>query len=670
MIRLSAWLFLFGFFLPMFGQNSKGVSPSEGVKPIIQGDTWAVVVGISDYQNPDIPDLQYSNADANAFIEYLKSPSGGKIEDSHIKGLINEKATSAQFASALDWLLDKAKEGDQVIIYFSGHGDVERKTVSQPGFLLCWNSPSSVYMGGGTFGLSFLQEIINTLSTQSKAKVLVITDACHSGKLAGSEIGGMQATASNLAKQFANEIKLMSCQADELSLEGPQWGGGRGVFSYFLLRGLIGLADSNKDGLVSLFEIERYLSEKVPESTAPKTQIPGVFGAKSTILSKVDPASLLAIQSGEIKNAASIVTKDTGDPPNHPEKVNVFEKYAQFKNAIREKHLVYPEEGSAWNLYVELKDFDVMHAEIASMKGELAAALQDEAQQAINNYLNADPKELENRWNYDPKYEKFPNYLAKAAQLLGNTHYLYKSIKARELYYSGLNLRLKGQQNKDSNLFFRAIELQNQALEFEPSASFAFNELGYLYKLLKNTQLAIDFYNKAILYSPKWLMPRINLILTYVRLGSTEKVIEAGKEALSIDSNSYLVHYNLGVALTNLNDWTKARAAFEKALALKTDDRDALYNLSYVLYQEKDYAEAEKIVHRLMQLYPQDKDLYIPLTCIFLKKGQPDKAYDSLEEGLKNGFQKVHELETEPDLKDFIQTAKYRSLLKKYSLGK
>ncbi|MFN8330184.1 MAG: hypothetical protein U0T81_03040 [Saprospiraceae bacterium] len=48
---------------------------------------------------------------------------------------------------------DKVKEGDKAIIYFSGHGDVNAKTITQPGFLLCWDAPSRVYMGGGAFGL-------------------------------------------------------------------------------------------------------------------------------------------------------------------------------------------------------------------------------------------------------------------------------------------------------------------------------------------------------------------------------------------------------------------------------------------------------------------------------------------------------------------------------------
>lgn len=85
------------------------------------------MVGISDYQDPGIPDLRFADKDAEAFANYLRSDAGGKLDNDHLKVLINQQATMAQFGIALDWLMESAKEGDQVIIYFSGHGDVEKR---------------------------------------------------------------------------------------------------------------------------------------------------------------------------------------------------------------------------------------------------------------------------------------------------------------------------------------------------------------------------------------------------------------------------------------------------------------------------------------------------------------------------------------------------------------
>ncbi len=237
----------------------KGVVPiANSNVPNANSTTRAIVVGISDYQNEQIPDLQYAHKDAEAFAEYLQSPAGGELDNSHLILLTNENATSGKLAVAFDWLLTESKSGDKAVIYFSGHGDVEGKLKSQPGFLLCWDSPPQTYMAGGTFSLYFLQEIIKTLTIELQVKTTIITDACRSGKLSGNSIGGSQLTSQNLAQQYSNEIKILSCQPNEYSVEGEQWGSGRGAFSYYLVDGLYGLADADGNMEVNLLEIGRY----------------------------------------------------------------------------------------------------------------------------------------------------------------------------------------------------------------------------------------------------------------------------------------------------------------------------------------------------------------------------------------------------------------------------
>ena len=191
--------------------QQKGATPIVNGQQSIAKNTYAVVVGISNYQDKDIPDLRFADKDAEAFANFLRSEAGGKLDVNHLKVLINSEATMAQFAIALDWLWEVCKENDRAIIYFSGHGDVEKKSITQPGYLLCWDAPAHVYMSGGAFALPMFQDVITTLSTQNKAKVIIITDACRSGKLSGTSVGGTQITGSNLAKQYANEIKILSC---------------------------------------------------------------------------------------------------------------------------------------------------------------------------------------------------------------------------------------------------------------------------------------------------------------------------------------------------------------------------------------------------------------------------------------------------------------------------
>jgi len=247
--------------------------------------TYAVVIGISDYQDKDIPDLRFADRDAEAFANFLTRADGLQVPDENVSLLVNKDATSVKVLVALDMLLEKCQHGDKAIIYFSGHIDVERKILSQPGYLLCADAPDRVYLGGGALPLPFLSDYISALSTNG-VKVVFIADVLKQTKhLSGSEIGGPGMVLENLAYQSADEIKLLSCQPSESSLEGEQWGGGHGVFTYHLIQGLSGTADQDGDKTVTLKEIGNYLAKAVPMDTQPMVQNPLTIGNENTVIS-------------------------------------------------------------------------------------------------------------------------------------------------------------------------------------------------------------------------------------------------------------------------------------------------------------------------------------------------------------------------------------------------
>lgn len=245
--------FLFVILLLFFGSNlfaQKKDNSSFKVRTTKNSNTFVVVVGVSDYQNLEIPDLSFAHKDSQNFADFLKSPSWGNLKDSDLKLLVNEEATGEVVATAIDWLYESVEENDQAIIFFSGHGDEERKGRNQLGFLLCWDSGPNIYMAGGIYSLFYLQNMISAISIEKKAKVLMIADACRSGKLACLSVNGAQLAAANLAPQYENKVRILSCHPDEFSLEGVQWRGeGRGAFSFHLIEGLIGKSDANKDNL-------------------------------------------------------------------------------------------------------------------------------------------------------------------------------------------------------------------------------------------------------------------------------------------------------------------------------------------------------------------------------------------------------------------------------------
>jgi uncharacterized caspase-like protein len=121
--------------------------------------------------------------------------------------------------------------------------------------------------------IDYLNDIVNTISVQTKAKVIVITDACHSGQMAGNKFKGNFFLGEQLMLKKKNEIRMASCKPDELSNEKADWGGGRGIFSYYLVNGLQGgLADKNKDQVVSVGELKNYMESSMAKDPVLKTE--------------------------------------------------------------------------------------------------------------------------------------------------------------------------------------------------------------------------------------------------------------------------------------------------------------------------------------------------------------------------------------------------------------
>ncbi|MBL7820545.1 MAG: tetratricopeptide repeat protein [Saprospiraceae bacterium] len=623
--------------------QTKGASPLAGTQqPIASKNTYAVVVGISDYQDKDIPDLRFADKDAEAFANYLRSDAGGKLDHDHLKVLINSNATMAQFANALDWLWESCREGDQAIIYFSGHGDVEKKSLTQPGFLLCWDAPARVYMAGGAFALPMLQEVVSTLSVQNKAKVIVITDACRSGTLAGSSVGGAQATASSLAKQFGNEIKIMSCQPNEYSIEGEQWGGGRGAFSYHLLDALYGMADNNKDLWITLQEVGRYLEDHVTNEVAPVSQVPMIVGNRNEHLTSVNEKLLASIKSGKTNQMMLSAIESRGIEEDVLAKLDTTAKitYQLFKTALKNKNFLpvptkaeEPERACAEYYYQQLIKEPKLERLQATMKRNYAAALQDDAQQVMNIWLAADVQQLQ-CIGKSINLEQIPQLLDRASTLLGDEHYMHRSLEARKFLFQGINLL--HHVNPDEVLARQCLPLFEKSMELEPQSPLPLHRMCMLYmNQLRNADSAFICAEAARNLAPNWVLPYSDLSGIFC----AQKKLELAKKALliaeEIDSvhpyvinqwallNRLLGKKELALTLMNkykesggpvypcwYNDYAmiflesgkfkEAEEEFHKALAMDSTNISVMNNLGSLYNQSRRFDEAEQMLKKVL----------------------------------------------------------------------
>ncbi|MEW6670115.1 MAG: caspase family protein [Thermodesulfobacteriota bacterium] len=262
-----------------------GPRPPEAPFAKIAGQSWAVIIGISDYKDTRIPSLRYASRDANSFYEWITSPHGGKYSPAMVKLLLNRDATGENIKNALFVWLKQALQEDLVTIYFAGHGSPE--SPDSPGnlFLLPYDAK---YDEIATSGFP-MWDIETALKRFIKAKkVVVIADACHSGGVGQSydvarrdsrsvQVNPISSGIQNLS-QIGDGVCVISASDDkQYSQESQDWGGGHGVFTYFLLEGLKGNGDYNKDQRVTLGELIPYISEQVRRATN-NAQSPTVAG--------------------------------------------------------------------------------------------------------------------------------------------------------------------------------------------------------------------------------------------------------------------------------------------------------------------------------------------------------------------------------------------------------
>lgn len=259
---------------------------------------YAVIVGIGNYKDPNIPDLRFTRNDAESIYELLTTRGG--FPESNVRRLIDENATLENIKSTLtDWLSKEAKEDDMVFLFYSGHGGVDNDlTGEEP-------DGKSKFMIPYDADLKNLREtaLLNShlsamLDGIGSSKFLFMIDCCYSGGFVGG--GGIRMVSppnvqgevsSNVYKQLSGygRVVVSASQANQVSFEIEDLK--HGIFTYYLLESLEGNADFNKDQGVSLVELYLYLQQKVSQASRDRvgrSQDPSFMGSITGDLTLVE----------------------------------------------------------------------------------------------------------------------------------------------------------------------------------------------------------------------------------------------------------------------------------------------------------------------------------------------------------------------------------------------
>ena len=251
--------------------NPAPAAAPPAVAPPPAATQWAVIIGVGGYESTAVPRLRYPVADADAVYQTLVTVGGFKKENIL---LLTDKTERKPTLRNIKWALGtflarSAHKDDLVVIYFAGHGasEVDQRGVERDGlskYLVPIDAdPDDLYSTAMP-----MDEMQNVLARIEAERVTVFLDACYSGAAGGRTFASTKSRTVNVDDIFLDRLTrskgraiVTASRPSELSIELPELG--HGVFTYYLVRGLEGYADLNRDGIVSLQELFEYLTQEV-----------------------------------------------------------------------------------------------------------------------------------------------------------------------------------------------------------------------------------------------------------------------------------------------------------------------------------------------------------------------------------------------------------------------
>jgi hypothetical protein len=253
-------------------ERAKPVAPAAppAPPPPPPSTQWAVIIGVGGYESSTVPRLRYSVADADAVYQTLISAGFKKENILLLTDKTERKPTLRNIKWALGTFLARsAHKDDLVMIYFAGHGasEVDQRGIERDGlskYLVPVDAdPDDLYSTALP-----MDEMQNVLARIEAERVTVFLDACYSGAAGGRTFASNKTRAVNVDEIFLDRLTrakgraiVTASRPSELSIELAELG--HGIFTYYLVRGLQGYADNNRDGIVSLQELYEYLAQEV-----------------------------------------------------------------------------------------------------------------------------------------------------------------------------------------------------------------------------------------------------------------------------------------------------------------------------------------------------------------------------------------------------------------------
>ncbi len=191
----------------------------------------AVIIGIAHYRQAGMPAAEFADDDAKLVREYVTKTLG--FPEENVALLIDGQASKSDFEKDFEnWLPNRVEKGDEVFVYFSGHGAPNIQT--HDAYLVPWDGdPTYIAKTGYP-----VEALYAALAKLPASKVTVVLDSCFSGAGGHSVIAAGARPLVNMVptKVPAKISVLAAAGADEIS--NTYAAKGHGLFTYYFLKGL------------------------------------------------------------------------------------------------------------------------------------------------------------------------------------------------------------------------------------------------------------------------------------------------------------------------------------------------------------------------------------------------------------------------------------------------
>ena len=257
----------------------------------------AVVIGVNEYRDKQIPELFGAVNDATEVRRRLVEFGDFEVPDEHF--LTNRRASAEAIRKAMSDIFWRPDPADLVLFYFSGHG---LEDSYHNGYIAPYDMFSDEpYING--INMEELKKLV--LRSLNKQCVVVILDCCFSGISTKGEkdipdvSGAFDGYFQDVGQAGEGRIIIASSGEDQKSreIELPLLPGQdpltHGIFTYHLITGMDGKA-ANDSGIITLDRLYNYVENQL----AVSNQKPHFYAASTSQLEKIQ----IAIASQKFKS--------------------------------------------------------------------------------------------------------------------------------------------------------------------------------------------------------------------------------------------------------------------------------------------------------------------------------------------------------------------------------